>query len=269
MSSSGGGANYDTALDHQMPRENADKQRRQNRVQQRSGGGRQDRRLFRDGKLKRRRGGIVLSDEDPSDRLREINSDPTASFSERWPAAAAMLNETPTDRERIDALGPRKKKFRLSPDGKGKKEEGSKAAKRQGKSAHKKKKKEKRVEVSPNQIQKRLRSFMPSPDRMTYGQPPSLPWSLPLPGSKTTIKSNHHFVVLDGYGDDANVSIDSSGLGEWLVGTSDEQLDGSTLSADEEEARTSQTVVWENDDECFPMSDWQTTVHVSCYRPVL
>ena len=103
----------------------------------------------------------------------------------------------------------------------------------------------------------RRRSFRPHPLRASIR---SSPWSLSFPIATESIRFNRMVLLDDGNRDISN-EYKSSKLEDWLLhGSSGDIEDG---SEDEDLVRRSQTVVWDNDGECVPMSEWQRTVHVS------
>jgi len=99
------------------------------------------------------------------------------------------------------------------------------------------------------------RSFRPHPLRASIR---SSPWSLSFPIATESIRFNRMVLLDDGNRDISN-EYKSSKLEDWLLHGSNIE-DG---SEDEDLVRRSQTVVWDNDEECVPMSEWQRTVHVS------
>ena len=115
----------------------------------------------------------------------------------------------------------------------------------------------KRKDTQYDDIQlQQLRSFRPHPNRQHHTDP----WKLSLPTPTESIKLNQ-LIILDGF-DGSFSQKESTNLKNWLFYNS--STDNDNLSEDDPELVTrSQTAVWENDDQCVPMSDWQTTVHVS------
>jgi len=102
-----------------------------------------------------------------------------------------------------------------------------------------------------------LRLFRPHPIRE---KTQSSTWSLSLPGSIDSIKFDR-LVILDGNHDMSNEH-ESTSLKDWLVHESSNEINNT--SVDEELANTSETVVYDNVEECVPMSEWQTIVHPTC-----
>jgi hypothetical protein len=80
---------------------------------------------------------------------------------------------------------------------------------------------------------------------------------LSLPKPTESIKL-HRLVFLDGSAKNsvADNRVDQNDL---LTNNTDE--DGGA-SEDGNAAQRSQTVVWDDDEQCVPMSEWQTTIHV-------
>jgi len=109
-----------------------------------------------------------------------------------------------------------------------------------------------------NENSQRRFSFRPHPT--TEARRLSRSSHMALPKPTTSIKLNRS-VCLDGKNVMRENNVDAN-LKNWLgeaVGNS---------SNDELGYRT-QTVVWDHDDECVPMSTWQLTVHVSCWQCIL
>jgi hypothetical protein len=79
--------------------------------------------------------------------------------------------------------------------------------------------------------------------------------SLPKPTESIKI---HRLVFLDGSAKNSvgDIRVDQNDL---LTNNTDE--DGGA-SEDGNAAQRSQTVVWDDDEQCVPMSEWQTTIHV-------
>ena len=121
------------------------------------------------------------------------------------------------------------------------------------------KKGRKRKDTLNDNIQlQQLRSFTPHPNRQHQTESPS--WKLALPTPAESIKLNQ-LIILDGFNDSFNQK-ESTNLKDWLFHKS--STDNDNLSEDDPGlVMRSQTAVWENDDQCVPMSDWQTTIHVS------
>ncbi|KAL7428129.1 hypothetical protein ACHAXH_003607, partial [Discostella pseudostelligera] len=82
---------------------------------------------------------------------------------------------------------------------------------------------------------------------------------LSLPKPTESIKL-HRLVFLDGSAKNSvgDIRVDQNDL---LTNNTDE--DGGA-SEDGNAAQRSQTVVWDDDEQCVPMSEWQTTIHPSC-----
>lgn len=122
------------------------------------------------------------------------------------------------------------------------------------------KKGRKRKDTLNDNIQlQQLRSFTPYPNRQHQTESPS--WKLTLPTPAESIKLNQ-LIILDGFNGSFKQKESSTNLKDWLFHKS--STDNDNLSEDDPElVMRSQTAVWENDDQCVPMSDWQTTVHVS------
>ncbi|KAL7544830.1 hypothetical protein ACHAWF_008194 [Thalassiosira exigua] len=79
--------------------------------------------------------------------------------------------------------------------------------------------------------------------------------SLTFPARAYSIKHNG-MVLLDGINDMANERVN---LEEWFGERhEDNEIDEEDLE------RRSQTAIWDNDEECAPVSDWQTTFHPTC-----
>ena len=97
--------------------------------------------------------------------------------------------------------------------------------------------------------------FMPHPIRKESRSPP---WgSLTLPGPTEPIKLNR-LVLLEGSSREVPASRESAELKDWLA------PDETNSEVEEEDlAMRSETVVWEEGQDCVPMSEWQTTFHVS------
>ena len=99
------------------------------------------------------------------------------------------------------------------------------------------------------------------------------PLKLPLPSSATDkpIKLNQMVVILDGINDNMMTTKEPNNRGvtiiHWLVDmawSKSKSLRSADNNPDSEDLSiTSQTAVWENDELCVPLSDWQTAVHVS------
>lgn len=103
------------------------------------------------------------------------------------------------------------------------------------------------------QSQQKLRSFQLHPIRKKSRLPV---WSLSLPRpAMESIKLNG-LVLLDG----------SDGVSNTTTYESAKLESNQSGNATEEDLSwRSQTVVWENNEECVPMSEWQATFHVSHY----
>ena len=121
------------------------------------------------------------------------------------------------------------------------------------------KKGRKRKDTLNDNIQlQQLRSFTPHPNRQHQTESPS--WKLALPTPAESIKLNQ-LIILDGFNGSFKQK-ESTNLKDWLFHKS--STDNDNLSEDDPGlVMRSQTAVWENDDQCVPMSDWQTTIHVS------
>ena len=109
-------------------------------------------------------------------------------------------------------------------------------------------------------VQHQLRTFKFHPSRRRESRLPQL--ELSLPTSTTSIR-HKQVVILDGISDIVS-KLDEDNLEDWLVHKSNGEDDLDLESEDQEAlAMRSSTAVWENDDQCVPMADWQTTLHVS------
>ena len=112
-------------------------------------------------------------------------------------------------------------------------------------------------------VQRQLRTFRFHPSRRRESLLPQL--ELSLPTSSTSIR-HKQVVILDGISDIIS-KLDEDNLEDWLVHKSrggDNDLDQE--SEDQEAlAMRSSTAVWENDEQCVPMADWQTALHVSSF----
>ena len=117
---------------------------------------------------------------------------------------------------------------------------------------------EKRNESGKKKGPPRHRSFQPHPMR---GSIRSTPWSLSLPTITESIKFKQ-LVLLDGGKHSDTFKDEAIKLKDWLV--DDSGVGGNDHNSDDEGllAKSSETVVWENGEQCVPMSKWQKTVHV-------
>ena len=68
-------------------------------------------------------------------------------------------------------------------------------------------------------------------------------------------------IILDGISDNISKLEGSSNLEDWLVHKSR----GGESEDQEALAMRSSTAVWENDEQCLPMADWQAALHVSSF----
>ena len=109
-----------------------------------------------------------------------------------------------------------------------------------------------------------LRTFRFHPSRRRESHLPRL--ELSLPTSTTSIR-HEQVVILDGISDIiSKLDEGSANLEDWLGHKSDGEEDLDNESEDQEAlAMRSSTAVWENDEQCVPMADWQTTLHVSSF----
>lgn len=107
-------------------------------------------------------------------------------------------------------------------------------------------------------------SFRPHP---TMRARQSSPFShLLLPPPTASIKINR-LVCLDGKHVIAQNNVDAH-LENWL---GEDHSDGIVVgkSSSDELAYRTQTVVWDHEDECVPMSAWQSNIHVSCWQRII
>jgi len=113
-------------------------------------------------------------------------------------------------------------------------------------------------------VQHQLRTFKFHPSRRRESHLPRL--ELSLPTSTTSIR-HKQMIILDGISDIiSKLDEGTANLEDWLVhkGRGGEEDDLDHESEDQEAlAMRSSTAVWENDDQCVPMADWQTALHVS------
>ena len=79
---------------------------------------------------------------------------------------------------------------------------------------------------------------------------------LSLPKPTESIKL-HRLVYLDG---NAEISVAHNFLHDWI--TTNNTDDEGDASEDGNSVQRSQTVVWDDDEQCIPMSEWQTSIHV-------
>mmetsp|Transcript_4204 Transcript_4204/g.9415 ORF Transcript_4204/g.9415 Transcript_4204/m.9415 type:complete len:668 (-) Transcript_4204:5-2008(-) len=107
--------------------------------------------------------------------------------------------------------------------------------------------------------QRRLRLFRPHPSRETRR---SAPWSLPLPARTKESITFHRLVLLDVDLGVPNATHDSAKLDGWLARYDESSRSGN--ATEDDLAWRSQTVVWDNDEECVPMAEWQKTFHPTC-----
>lgn len=87
-------------------------------------------------------------------------------------------------------------------------------------------------------------------------------WNLTLPPPSSKSIVFNRLVSLDG--DEINVlkrDVKSERLQRWLI--THDQANNHTRNETKDDHWRSETVVWEHDEECVPMADWQTTFHVS------
>ena len=113
-------------------------------------------------------------------------------------------------------------------------------------------------------VQHQLRTFKFHPSRRRESHLPQLELSLP---SSTTSIRHEQMIILDGISDNISKLEGSSNLEDWLVHkSSGEDNDLDQGSEDQEAlAMRSSTAVWENDEQCLPMADWQAALHVSSF----
>ena len=109
-------------------------------------------------------------------------------------------------------------------------------------------------------VQHQHRTFRFHPSRRRESHLPQL--ELSLPTSTTSIRHNQ-MVILDGISDIIS-KLDEDNLEDWPVHGGSGEGDLDHASEDQEAlAMRSSTAVWENDEQCVPMADWQTALHVS------
>lgn len=116
--------------------------------------------------------------------------------------------------------------------------------------------------------QRKLRSFRPHPLGKRSRSPSR---SLSLPALATESIKLNGLVLLDGIAGVSNATTYAT-LNSWLAGYNASNQSGDD-GAEEDPSGGSQTVVWEDSKDCVPMSEWQTTFHVShslyLYKTVL
>jgi len=117
---------------------------------------------------------------------------------------------------------------------------------------------------SVQHYQHQLRTFKFHPSRRRESHLPQL--ELSLPTSTTSIR-HKQVVILDGISDIiSKLDEGTTNLEDWPVHEGSGEGDLDHESEDQEAlAMRSSTAVWENDDQCVPMADWQTTLHVSSF----
>ena len=115
-------------------------------------------------------------------------------------------------------------------------------------------------------VQHQLRTFKFHPSRRR--EKSHLPQSeLSLPTSTTSIR-HKQVVILDGISDIiSKLDEGTANLEDWLDHRSGGEVDDLDHESEDQEAvaMRSSTAVWENDEQCVPMADWQTNLHVSSF----
>ena len=219
------------------------------------------RRVFRDGKLKRRQTG----DERHVDNQRDAATSTTKNLDNRNHVGDVMEHHKKQRRSRPNSSHERIEKAVQT--------RGDNAVQYKGQEPHDAQHQhvqpmkllrgnitshERRQRNHSNHERRPTLKFTQHPFRTKRRSPP---WTLSLPTPTESIKLND-MVLLDGNQQQYKTtnSKANANLKGWLT-PHDKHNNNST----EEDALAwkSQTVVWENDDECVPMSEWQTTFHVS------